>query len=216
MNRILFSKTGRAVFISHLDLMRTMQRAFIRADVKIRHTEGFNPHPYMNFALPLGVGVESECELMEFELDGQTDLAALPARLNAVMPEGIRVREAYTSDLKFKYIKWLDMEAHLFYYNKVHPASELETFFASRELVIEKRTKRQTVSVDIKPLIASLSARDAGPGEVLLTARLSAQEPALSPAQLISAAEQLEPSLAPDFAKYKRLNVFDKDMNVFR
>ncbi len=216
MNRILFAKTGRAVFISHLDLMRTMQRAFIRAGVKIRHTEGFNPHPYMNFALPLSLGVESRCELMEFALEGETELLALPARLNAVLPEGIEVLEAYASDTKFKYIKWLDIEAHLFYYNEVQPAAELSAFFARPELVMEKRTKRQTASVDIKPLIASLTVEGVSPGKALLTARLSAQEPSLSPAQLMEAVRQLSPELSPDFVRTKRLEVFDKDMHIFR
>ena len=216
MNRILFAKTGRAVFISHLDLMRTMQRAFIRAGVRIRHTEGFNPHPYMNFALPLSLGVESRCELMEFALEGEAALADLPTRLNAVLPEGIEVLDAYVSDTKFKYIKWLDIEAHLFYYNEVHQAEELAAFFARPELVTEKRTKRQTASVDIKPLIAALEVTGAAPGELLLTARLSAQEPSLSPAQLLAAVEQLAPALKPDHVRVKRLEVFDKDMNIFR
>ena len=52
-DRILFSKTGRARFISHLDLMRTLQRAFFRAGIQIKHTEGFNPHPFVSIALPL-------------------------------------------------------------------------------------------------------------------------------------------------------------------
>ncbi len=216
MNRILFTKTGRAVFISHLDLMRTMQRAFIRAGVRIGHTEGFNPHPYMNFALPLSLGVESRCELMEFKLEEETALSALPARLNGVLPEGIEVLEAYASNTKFKYIKWLDIEAHLFYYNEVQPAAELAAFFARPELVMEKRTKRQTASVDIKPLIASLTVEDVSPGEALLTARLSAQEPSLSPAQLLEAVRQLAPALAPGHVRTRRLEVFDKDMNIFR
>lgn len=216
MNRILFKKEGRAKYISHLDLMRTMQRAFIRAGVRIKHTEGFNPHPYMNFALPLSVGVESECELMDFELSEETDLASLPGRLNGVMPEGITVRSAYVSDSKFKLIKWLDIEARLFYYNKVHSAWELQEFFSKRELVIEKRTKRSVASVDIKPLVASLSAEDVGPGQVVLRARISAQDPPLSPAQLISATEQLEPELAPDHVSFKRLGVYDKSMDPFR
>ncbi len=216
MNRILFRKKGRAVFISHLDLMRTMQRVFIRAGVKIRHTEGFNPHPYMNFAMPLSVGVESRCELMEFELAEPADLASLPARLNAVCPEGIEVLEAYESDLKFKYIKWLDIEAQLFYYNEVHRARELESFYGRESLTVEKRTKRQTLEVDIRPLIGALEAEDIRPGLVLLRARLAAQEPALSPAQLVSALEQLAPELKPDFVRYKRIDVYDKNMDRFR
>ena len=65
-DRLLFSKTGRAKYISHLDLMRTFQRAFFRSGIQIRHTEGFNPHPFVSIALPLSVGYSSQCEILEF------------------------------------------------------------------------------------------------------------------------------------------------------
>ena len=42
--RLRFEKTGRAIYISHLDLMRTMQRVFLRADCPLKYSEGFNPH----------------------------------------------------------------------------------------------------------------------------------------------------------------------------
>ena len=51
--RLLFSKTGRAVYISHLDLMRTLTRAFLRAECRLKYSEGFNPHPQISIALPL-------------------------------------------------------------------------------------------------------------------------------------------------------------------
>ena len=66
MNRLLFEKTGDAVYISHLDLMRTMTRAFLRAGCRLKYSEGFNPHPNISIALPLSVGCEILCELMDF------------------------------------------------------------------------------------------------------------------------------------------------------
>ena len=71
MPRVLFEKTGNAVWISHLDLMRLFQRAFKRAGLPLTHTKGFNPRPSVSIALPLSVGVESACELLDFELDGE-------------------------------------------------------------------------------------------------------------------------------------------------
>ena len=68
MPRLLFEKVGRSVWISHLDLMRLFQRAFKRAGLKLKHTQGFNPRPSVSIALPLSVGVESECELLDFDL----------------------------------------------------------------------------------------------------------------------------------------------------
>ena len=84
--RMRFSKTGRAVYISHLDLMRTMQRAFLRAGYPLKYSEGFNPHAQISILLPLSVGCASECELMDFQLTEEVDLQELPARLTAVMP----------------------------------------------------------------------------------------------------------------------------------
>ena len=86
--RLRFEKSGRAVYISHLDLMRTMQRAFQRADYGLKYSEGFNPHPILSILLPLSVGASSVCELMDFSLAEEADLAALLEKLTAAMPEG--------------------------------------------------------------------------------------------------------------------------------
>ena len=69
MNRLLFEKTGDAVYLSHLDLMRIFQRAFRRADILIWHSQGFSPRAYVSIALPLSVGVESRCEILDFEIE---------------------------------------------------------------------------------------------------------------------------------------------------
>ena len=84
--RLRFKKTGRAVYISHLDLMHTMQRAFSRAGYELRYSEGFNPHPQISIALPLSVGAGSVCEIMDFRLKDEADLSERPARLTSVMP----------------------------------------------------------------------------------------------------------------------------------
>ena len=105
MHRIRFEKTGRAVWMSHLDLMRLMQRAFRRAGVVLHHSQGFTPHAYVSMLLPLSVGMESVCELMEYELDGE--LAVTPEALNAVLPEGVRVLEVYESTRKARELRRL-------------------------------------------------------------------------------------------------------------
>lgn len=81
--RLRFEKTGRAIYISHLDLMRTMQRVFLRADCPLKYSEGFNPHALISILLPLSVGVGSVCELMDFQLREEVDLAALPERAHS-------------------------------------------------------------------------------------------------------------------------------------
>ena len=108
--RLRFTKTGRAIYISHLDLMHTMQRAFSRAGYALKYSEGFNPHPQISIALPLSVGAASLCEIMDFKLREDVDLSELPGRLTAVMPEGIEILEAYEPQRKFAQLKWLDVE----------------------------------------------------------------------------------------------------------
>ncbi|MBR3166310.1 MAG: TIGR03936 family radical SAM-associated protein, partial [Lachnospiraceae bacterium] len=88
--RIRFSKTGILRFIGHLDLMRTFQKAAARADLPLRFSEGFHPHPLMSFASPLSVGETSRGEYMDTELTAPMSGAEILARLNNALPEEIR------------------------------------------------------------------------------------------------------------------------------
>ena len=213
--RLRFEKTGRAIYISHLDLMATMQRAFARAGLELKYSEGFNPHPLISILLPLSVGTASVCELMDFRLREETDLAKLPERLTAVLPEGIRVREAYPAERKSAQLKWLDVTG-LFEYDRGAPGpDELERFYRQPEIVIEKKTKRGTGQTDICPAIAQI-AFTAEKENIRVEARISAQEPTLNPDLLAGALRQLCPELAPDFAEFTRLETYDGDMNVYR
>ena len=65
--RLLFTKEAQASYISHLDTMRTFQRVFPRAELHLKHSNGFHPHPIISIVLPLPVGQSSDCELLDFE-----------------------------------------------------------------------------------------------------------------------------------------------------
>ena len=213
--RLRFEKTGRAVYISHLDLMAVMQRAFARADLPLTFSEGFNPHPQISILLPLSVGTASICELMDFRLLEERDLKTLPDRLTAVLPDGIRALEAYESVRKSAQLKWLDIEGMLEYDTVKPMADKLDAFFSRPELTIEKKTKRGSGQADIRPAIDKIGFSDTGEG-LKLRARISAQEPTLNPDHLINALRQLCPELAPDFARFTRLETYDADGNVYR
>ena len=215
--RLRFEKTGRAVYISHLDLMHTMQRAFNRAGYPLKYSEGFNPHPQIAIALPLSVGTGSLCEIMDFKLKEEPELSKLPARLTAVMPEGIVVTEAYEFTRKVAELKWLQIEG-VFEYDKRDPAemvAALEEFYRREQIVITKKTKRGMGQTDIRPGIREITFT---PGEkmVNITTILSAQEPTINPELLAEALRQLRPELAPDFAKFTRVETYDADMKVYR
>lgn len=215
--RLRFSKTGRAVYISHLDLMHTMQRAFSRAGYALKYSEGFNPHPQISIALPLSVGAASRCELMDFKLREDAGLAQLPSRLTAVMPEGIEILEAYEPERKTAALKWLQVEG-VFEYDARDPAAmaeALRAFYEQDSIVITKKTKRGMGETDIRPGIRSI-AFQAGAESVSVAAVVSAQEPTINPELLAEALRQKAPELAPDFAKFTRIETYDADMRIFR
>ena len=214
--RLVFEKTGRAAYISHLDLMRTMQRAFLRAELPLRYSEGFNPHAQISMVLPLSLGHESVCELMDFRVYADCDLAAVSEKLTAVLPEGIRVLRVYEPERKGRDLKWLRVQG-CFSYDKGVSAelcTALEQFFARPEIVITRRTKRGEGESDIRPAIREFSAMCLG-DEVAVSTVVSAQEPTLNPEHLVSALHQLAPELEPDFARFRRIAVYDADMQKF-
>ena len=215
--RLRFEKTGRAIYISHLDLMATMQRGFSRAGLRLQYSEGFNPHPLISILLPLSVGTASRCELMDFRLREDVDLSELPKRLTAVMPEGIEILEAYEPDQKTAALKWLQVEG-VFEYDDRDPeamAEGLRDFYEQKSIVITKKTKRGLGETDIRPGIRSVEF-SIGEQCVRVEACISAQEPTINPELLAEALRQKAPELAPDFAKFTRIETYDADLRVFR
>lgn len=89
--RIWFEKKGMSRYISHLDLMRTMTRAIRRSKIPLWYTEGFNPHPYMTFSLPLSLGTESVCESMDIRIEGEIGDGEILKALKDAMPDGIDI-----------------------------------------------------------------------------------------------------------------------------
>ena len=220
MNRLLFEKTGDAVYLSHLDLMRIFQRAFRRADILIWHSQGFSPRAYVSIALPLSVGVESRCEILDFEIeDGSADLAKLPELLNRTMPVGIRVLRAYESAVKVKHLTYLQSEVTLEYDGGIPDGAEaaIAALFAQPEIPVEKRSKKGGMAdVDLKPLLRSLTIRKTSAQELTLEALASAQNPGMNPQLLVTAIARHRPELRPDFARIRRVEIFDEQMEVFR
>lgn len=219
MNRLLFEKTGDAVYLSHLDLMRIFQRAFKRADIMIWHSQGFSPRAYVSIALPLSVGASSRCEILDFDVeDGTVDLATLPEKLNRTLPEGVRVLNAYSSERKIKHLAQLQAQIVL-EYDKGVPADAQQTLaalFSRPSIVIHKRTKRGEAEVDIRPMLLSMQLRRLSAQELALDVTVQAQNPGLNPQLLVTAIETHLPQLAPDFSVVRRLEVLDAEGNVFR
>ena len=219
MARLLFEKTGRAVWISHLDLMRLFQRAFQRAGLSLKHTQGFNPRPSVSIALPLSVGMYSQCELLDFELDGQVpSLEEIRDRLNRSLVEGVRILEVYENGRKLKDLSLLSCQIRLEYDNgyAAEAGNEIDALFSKPSLFVEKRSKNGPTEQDIIPLIKKLKVSVTEAQEVTLHALICCQNPALNPMQLAAAIERYIPQFKPDHVVVRRLDIFDANQEQFR
>lgn len=217
--RICFSKTGAARYISHLDLMRTFQRAFQRAGIGIRHTQGFNPHPYVSILLPLSVGFSSKCEILEFGLAEGMSGRKVTARLRAALPAGITVHKCYDAVRPAKHLAFVEYIITMEYEGGVPEGTvnALRTLLSRDSLVVTKKSKKAKsgqVQVDIIPLIRSLSFEERE-DTVTIDAIMRAQNPGLNPELLITALKDAWPDMEPDFVSFHRKGVLDEQLSVF-
>ena len=220
MPRALFEKTGNAVWMSHLDLMRLLQRAFKRAGLHLKHTQGFNPRPSVSIALPLSVGVESNCELLDFELEGdKVANRIVRGKLNDYLVPGIRVIKVYDNMQKIKHLALLDTVVTMEYDSGVPAgaADAIRELFGREEVLVEKKTKSGDIlDQNIIPMIRQMEVQQPDEQTIILKARICCQNPTLNPMQLHGAVVRHLPHLAPDFVKNERIEIYDTDGNIFR
>ena len=143
--RLNFSKTGRAILMSQVDFYRMMTRAVRSDQLPMWYTEGFNPHPYIAFALPLSLGQSSDCEYMDLRIEGDMTDDEIMSRLNETLPEGLKILSvgAPVHDAKeiekaqyFVKIVFADAEAASLFRSKA------EELMRSEELMAEKPGKK--------------------------------------------------------------------------
>ncbi len=170
MARVFYRKTGRARHTSHLDVMRMFTRAFRRSGLPLWHTQGFNPHVYMMFALPLALGCESLCETLDIRLTREISFDEVTGRLNAVLPPGFEALRSAPPVLDPKEIAFADYEAELLY---VTDAPDIKSFLARPVIEAVKKTKKGEKTIDIKPLCELLSSETRGLSQAL-TLRMAA------------------------------------------
>ena len=216
--RLLFIKEAQASYISHLDLLRTFQRAFPRTELDIKHSQGYHPHPIISIVLPLPVGQSSDCELLDFEVTQDTDGSGIAEKLNTGMPSGLRVLDCYPATRPVRDLAFLRADVTFEYDNGVpaDAAARITELLRRPELVIQKRTKRKDLAdVDIAPMIKEVSFT-AGEGACTGTVTVQAQNPGLNPQLLEKAIARYLPELAPDFTRIRRRELLDADGRAFR
>lgn len=146
MIRFEFEKKDTAIYMSHLDLMRCMTRALTRAEIPVKYTEGFNPHPYLVFAAPLALGISGDAEYFEIKTTQEMPLDEMKDRLNATLPRGLKIRAVTDGGKDFNEIESARYEAWV--ENKT--LADWNSFFSAETIPTEKKTKRGMETVDLK------------------------------------------------------------------
>lgn len=211
--RIFFSKTGEAAYISHLDLQRVMARALRRSGLPVWYSQGFNPHIYMSFALPLPLMQQSVAETMDCKTEAELqDFTAFVAPLNAALPRGLTV-----SKIAFPVYSAAQIEEAQYTISyPVQPEQEVqkivEAYNALPKAMVEHKTKRSLQQIDLKKFVPSLSALE---GQAGFSAKLPAgSQLNLNPDLLCGLLEQ-EFGLEAAGASIVRAQVFAPNGNVF-
>ena len=205
--RMQYEKRGPAQYISHLDLMRCFRRAFMRADVMLVFSQGFNPHPYISVPLPLPTGFASRCELLDFDTEDLPD--DFLARMTKALPEGIVPKFVYQRTRGAGDI------AAVRYTVTVHgenlDADAVRALFAEPVRML-KKTKRGESEVDLRDFIRSLDVQGSA-DKLFLDAVLAAGEQSLNPEYLVRAVSEHGSTVS--WAEYLRTAILDKDGEPF-
>lgn len=155
--RVTFSKDDVLVYISHLDLNHAFIRALNRADIKLKFSEGFNPHPKIVFALPLSVGMEGENEIVDIGVaDEEMTAERFGQLLQEQMPAHIRIKKVDIAETKLKDIT---SASYRIYIDKLSIADKLAKLFDG-EISVLKKTKSGEKQVIISKQIRNISIRE--------------------------------------------------------
>lgn len=153
-----FEKMGRMSWFSHLDLQNTMQRALRRARLPVAYSQGFNPHVLTSFATALSVGCQSRGEVMEVEMAGEISPEEFAEKLNACLPDGLKVRRCALVPDSAPALMAKVAEAG---YDITAPNADLtqavEAFSKAEEVMVEKRSKTKTRLVNIRPMVHEIT-----------------------------------------------------------
>lgn len=167
--RVCFTKLGNLQYISHLDLQRAVSRMLVRSGLPITYSEGFNPHPRLNIALPLSIYQEGERELFDFRIDSEVELSEITERLKKAAFPGMDIVEVSVANGKLttKRAVWrLELETEM-------TVSEFVSAF-SGAMPVTKRSKSGEKTVDIAPVIKLISAEPTNDG-IIARAELPAE-----------------------------------------
>lgn len=161
--RLRFSKEKELRFLSHLELMRALERAFRRAMLPLAYSEGFHPHPKLSFGPALAVGISSNDEYLDFQLTGEVAPSEIKERLNQTLPGGIRVIAVVKISRHAKPLNALINRAAYSVLLKCDPGKMgeivhwLKGLVDLAEIVVQRVSKEGQKFVNIRPWLHNLT-----------------------------------------------------------
>jgi len=217
--RLRFSKTGRAKYISHLDINRAFSRAFSRSEIHLWFTEGFNPHPFMSFSLPLSLGVESLCENVDIRILDDMDNAEIMRRMNESLPEGIRIVDVYEDFMDASQICYSDYVYHFEFQDNAAALAKLEQVLAADAIMALKKAKkgkrRILKETDIKQFIVKYNVSLRNDRIVLNVRLLAGPEKNLNPTLLFDTVIRLM-EMDYEWKEIARISLLTEDLKEYR
>lgn len=217
--RLRFSKTGRLKYISHLDINRAMSRALKRAQIPLWYTEGFNPHPYISFSLPLSLGVESLCESVDLRIIGDITNDEIKNRLNNVLPQDIKIVDVYDDFRDNSEIVYSDYVYKFEFKDNEAAFEKIKNVLSSDEIIALKKgkqgRKRVMKETNIKSFIDKYSISIRNDVIVLNIRLLAGPEKNLNPSLLFDTIIRLI-DMDFEWKSIARISLLDKDYKEFR
>lgn len=209
--RVFFSKKGDIKYISHLDLNRFMLKIIRMSKIPVWYSEGFNPHPYITFALPLSLGFESEYEIMDLRLDDDsfTNEQVLSS-LKPLFPNGLELFGCKDPVMKAGQVAFADYKIE-FDLLDVNYMNGINNLLDSDEIIAKKKTKKGTYKdIDLKEYIKSYSVND----NTLLLTLAAGGSNNLNPKLIIDAFKEHSGFETP-YYKVTRTMLYNENMEEF-
>lgn len=211
--RVFYKKLGRLKFISHLDMNRTMSKLLRLAKLPIWYTEGYNPHPFITFALPLSLGFESDYEVVDFKVTDDISNDEIKTALEAVFPPDLIIVDVADPVMRPVDIAFADFNV-IFEQPDAELQNALESFLSKPSIITKRVNKKgKTVERDIAGLIHeyNISSND----KLTLFLKLSAGSKSnLNPQHVLSAFERYTDIKLP-FYSIRRLMLYNNDKQRF-
>ncbi len=160
--RFKFKKYGPIVYIGHLDIMRFFQKAIRRSGIDASYTEGFSPHLKLSFAQPLSVGVETDGDYFDLEMNSLPDMETLVSKMNEQCVEGIEILNVtLLDDDTGNGMSSVKASDYIYYFDDISKEKEkIEEFFSQDSYVFEYIRKDKLKTKDLMEDIYEMKILD--------------------------------------------------------